>query len=406
MQGYNYVYIDKSGKSKKGQMEAVDEARVIQSLKNEGLIPVSVEKQTALTKRTEINISAPIKPRDLSVFCRQIVSVLGSGVSIVDALMMLGEQTENKRLREAIKDTQVYVEKGESLSASMKQHPKEFPPILINMVEAGEVTGSMENSFERMSMHFEKAAKLKALVKKAMVYPVAVLCVAIAVVILMLVKVIPQFMVMFEGMDIELPDLTKALINASDFLQKQWYLLLGGLAIIIVAIRFYKKTPNGAMVFSKIALKLPLFGKFIVKSSAASFARTLSTLVSSGISMVDAIEITGKTIKNKVFQDAILKSKEGIERGISLSSQIEASGVFPPMVYRMVRIGEETGNIEDMLTKVADYYEEEVEIGTQTLTSAIEPLIIVILACLVGVMIFSIMGPMFTMYDNLDTMYQ
>lgn len=406
MQGYNYVYIDKSGKSKKGQMEAVDEARVIQSLKNEGLIPVSVEKQTALTKRTEINISAPIKPRDLSVFCRQIVSVLGSGVSIVDALMMLGEQTENKRLREAIKDTQVYVEKGESLSASMKQHPKEFPPILINMVEAGEATGSMENSFERMSMHFEKAAKLKALVKKATIYPAIVCLIAIAVCVGMIIFVIPKFMLMFEGMDIEMPTLTKGLMAISDFVQAKWYLILMILSAVIASLTIYKRTPNGKMTFSRLAMKLPLFGKFIIKGAAANFSRTLSTLISSGISLVDAVEIAGKTIKNEVFRKAILDSKEGIERGVSLSTQIEAAGVFPPMVYRMIRIGEETGNTEEMLTKVAEYYEEEVEIGTQTLTSAIEPIIILVLAVVVGIMIFSILGPMFTMYDNLDQLYK
>lgn len=404
MSAYNYTYIDNKGKQKKGQMEAVDEAIVLQSIKNEGNIPISVKRQNALNKPATFNLSSPVKPRDLSIFCRQLVSIISSGVSVVNALYMLSEQTENKKLKTAIQDTQMLVEKGETLSDAMMQNPKIFPNILINMVQAGETTGSLENSFQRMALHFEKTAKTKALVKKAMVYPVIVSCIAVAVVIIMLVFVIPSFMGMFEDMDIEMPAMTMALIHMSNFLRTKWYLVLGILAAVITAIRYYKKTPNGKLFFSKLALKIPVLDKFIVKSASANYSRTLSTLVGSGIPMVQAIEITARTMTNEQFRQAILAGKEKVERGVPLSVQLETSGIFPPMVYHMTKIGEETGNLEEMLVKIADYYEEEVELGTQTLTAAVEPLIIVLLAGVVGIMIIAILQPMMAMYDGLDSL--
>ena len=406
MAGYNYVCIDANGKKKKGQVDAVDEIKALQILKNDGMIPISVIEQNVFTKRTELDLTKPVKPRDLSVFCRQLVSIISSGVSVVNALYMLSEQTENKRLKEAIHDTQVLVEKGETLSNAMRQRPKEFPPILINMVEAGEATGSLENSFERMAVHFEKTAKTKALIKKAMIYPIVVSFIALAVVIIMLVFVIPSFMTMFDDMEVEMPAITMALVDLSDFCKSKWYLILAVLAIVIAGLKCYKKTPQGKMFFSKLVLKLPVVGKFVTKSQSASYSRTLSTLISSGIPMVEAIDITGRTLTNEVFKQTVLGAKEDVERGIALSVHLEASGVFPPMVHHMTKIGEETGNLEEMLVKVADYYEEEVEVGTETLTTAIEPLIIVLLAVVVAIMIFAVLSPMFTMYENLDTMYQ
>lgn len=404
MPGFNYVYIDQKGKQKKGQMEAVDETKVLQSLKNDGYIPISIAKQNVLNKPAEIRFDPPIKPRDLSVFCRQLVSIISSGVSVVNALYMLGEQTENKRLRVAIKETQILVEKGETLSDAMRQHPKEFPPILIHMVEAGEATGSLENSFERMAVHFEKTAKTKALVQKAMVYPVVVTCVALLVVIVMLVFVIPSFMKMFEDMDIEMPAVTMALLHLSEFLRARWYLVLLSVIAMVAGTKAYKKTNQGKLMYAKIILKLPIFGKFMMKNESANYSRTLSTLIGSGIPMVDAIEITSNTMSNELYRQAILAAREDVERGIPLSTQLRASGLFPPMVYHMTKIGEETGNLEDMLVKIADYYEEEVEIGTQTLTAALEPLIIVILALVVGIMIMAVMEPLMTMYDGLDNL--
>lgn len=402
MPAYNYVYIDKKGKQKRGQMEAVDESIVLQSIKNEGNIPVSVKKQTVLNKQASIDLSSPVKPRDLSIFCRQLVSIISSGVSVVNALYMLSEQTENKKLKTAIQDTQMLVEKGETLSDAMMQNSKIFPNILINMVQAGEATGSLENSFARMAVHFEKTAKTKVLIKKAMMYPAIVSCIAVVVVILMLVVVIPSFMGMFEDMDIEMPALTMSLLNMSNFLRTRWYVVLAVVTILVIGIRKYKKTPQGKLLFAKMALKLPVVGKFIVKSTSANYSRTLSTLVGAGIPMVQAIEITARTMSNELFRQIILTSKDEVERGVPLSTQLENSRVFPPMVYHMTRIGEETGNLEEMLEKIADYYEEEVELGTQTLTTAVEPLIMVLLAGVVGIMIIAVLQPMMSMYDGLD----
>lgn len=406
MPGFNYVYIDQKGKKRKGQMEAVDETKVLQSLKNEGFLPVLVTKQNVLNKPAEINFTKPVKPRDLSVFCRQLVSIISSGVSVVNALYMLGEQTENKRLKDAIKDTQLLVEKGETLSDAMRQHPKEFPSILINMVEAGEATGSLENSFERMALHFEKTAKTKSLIRRAMVYPIVVSCISLVVLIVMVIFVIPSFIKLFDDMDVEMPELTMAIIHLSDFLKTNCIYVLLVLLAGIIGIVAYHRTPHGKLLCSTMVLKLPIIGKFAQKSASANYSRTLSTLIGSGIPMVEAVEITAKTMNNELFKQTIIAAKEDVEKGIPLSVQLQASGLFPPMVYHMTKIGEETGNLEEMLLKIADYYEEEVELGTQTLTAAVEPLIIIVLAVVVGIMILCILQPMLSMYDNLEKLYQ
>lgn len=403
MPGYEYVVVDKNGKQKNGSMDAADPEKLKAILKADGLIPISVKEQSILNK--DINFgSRKIKPRDLSVFCRQFNSILSAGVTVISALQMLSEQTESKLLKEAIKGVQLDVEKGETLADAMRNQNEAFPSILINMVEAGEASGSLEIAFERMSVHFEKDARLKSMVKKAMVYPAVVLCVAIAVVIVMLLVVIPQFETMFSQLGSELPGITKFVISASEFLKNWWWLLAAIIVAIVVGIRVYKKTPDGDMAFSKLALNLPLFGKLTIKSSSARLARTMSTLLAAGISLIDAVEITARTMTNAVVRKCLEDAREEVSRGVPLSTPLASSEVFPPMVNHMTRIGEETGNIEGMLDKIADYYDEEVENATQALTAAMEPLIIVILAVLVGFILFAIYTPMLSLYSAAESL--
>jgi type IV pilus assembly protein PilC len=401
---FAYVAVDKTGKQKKGSMEAANTEKVKYLLRSEGMIPLNVTEQSILTKDINISIGASVNSRDLSVFCRQFASMIQAGITIIDTLGMLSDQVENKTLRKAIKEVKINIEKGETLSDSLRIHNKVFPSILINMVEAGEISGNLEISLKRMAEHFEKDAKLRSMIKKTMIYPIIVSIVAVGVIIVMLTIVIPSFSSMFETLGTDMPAITLAVISASNFLRSYWFIVLGVLFVIIAGFIYYKNTSYGKLFLGKITLRIPLLGKLIVKTYSSRFARTMSTLTSAGISTIDAMEMTAKTIDNALFKNALNEAKAEIERGVPLSIPIKECGLFPPMVFHMIRIGEETGNVEEMLHKLADYYDEEVEIATQSFMAALEPIIIVVLALIVGLLIISVMAPMLSMYGGLDNL--
>ncbi|MDO5292143.1 MAG: type II secretion system F family protein [bacterium] len=404
MDSFSYVAIAKDGKEKKGSIEAASQDHALSQLKADGLIPLTVTAQTFLTKDLSISFGTKVKPRDYSLFCRQTLGIIAAGVNIIDALEIVGEQTENKYLKRAIKATQSGVEKGDGLAASMQTQQDIFPQILINMVEAGEASGSLEIAFDRMASHFEKEAKLKAMIKKAMIYPSVVGIVAIGVIIVMMVAVVPNFESLFGQMGTELPWITRMVRNASQFITSNILLLAALIAAIIAGIKAYKKTPTGEEMFAKLALTIPVFGKLNMKSYCSRYARNISTLLSAGIPLMEAIEITAKTVDNKIIQNVLLKAKEEVARGVPLSIPLKASGIFPAMVCHMTKIGEETGNMEAMLERLADYYDEEVDIGTQSLSAVLEPFIILFLAVIVCILIASIMTPMLQMYNDLDSL--
>lgn len=404
MESFSYKAVSSAGKDVKGSVEAESREEAARKIKEQGLVPVSIGKQGALDKDVNIPIfkGKKIPARDMSVFCRQFASILKAGVSVINALEMLAEQTENKKLKEAIVNTQSNVEKGENLSDSMRQNDA-FPSILIDMVRAGEASGSLENSLTRMAIQFEKDAKLNGIVKKAMMYPIVLICVMIGVVIVMLTFVIPSFMTMFEDLDSELPVTTKAILAMSNSLKNYWYIYIIVVVGIVVGIQMYKRTDNGKHNLDKLKLKIPVFGVLQTKSACASFARTMSTLLQAGMPMIDALEISASTMKNVLFYDGLEKVKNGVSLGLPLSNQLKATGLFPAMVVHMVGIGEETGNVEEMLTNSATYYEEEVEVQTQTLTSLMEPVIIVLMAFVVVLLIMAIYQPMIQLYNTLGS---
>ena len=292
METFSYKAVNASGKDVKGTVDAESRDEAIAKIKDQGYTPMSVGKQGALDKDISISFlsARKIPARDMSVFCRQFASILKAGVSVINALEMLSEQTENKKLKAAIERTQDSVEKGETLSDSMKMN-EEFPSILVDMIKAGEASGSLENSLTRMAIQFEKDAKLKGVVKKAMMYPIVLLCVMIGVIIVMLTFVIPSFMTMFEDLDSELPVTTRAILAMSDSLKNYWYIYLIVIVGIVVGIQLYKKTDNGRHNLDKLKLKIPVFGLLQTKSACASFARTMSTLLQAGMPMIDALEI-------------------------------------------------------------------------------------------------------------------
>ena len=396
---YNYTAVDKNGKEKRGSVEASSDLAARETLRQEGLIPLTVVEPNILNKEIKLGFAAKVSPRELGVFCRQFQSVLEAGITITSALMMLQEQTESKIFAQAIKETRVAVEKGETLAGAMSLNAKVFPEMLVNMVEAGEATGNLEIAFERMAVQFEKDARLKAMIAKAMIYPIILIVVVIAVVILMMVKIVPTFVATFDDIGGELPGITLMVMAVSNFLVHNWIYLVLVIVLLAVAYRVFSATEKGAVIVGRMMLKLPLFGNLNIKTASARLARTLSTLMSSGITLVEATGLVAKQMNNRIVQQVIEGAKAEVERGVPLSQPIEASGVFPPMVYHMLEIGEETGNMETMLDRVADYYDEEVEMATEALTAAMEPLIIIIMAVVVVPIILAILMPMFSIYS-------
>ncbi len=403
MPGYSYRAMGPDGKEKKGSITATTIEQAASKLKSDGLIVMKIEPESALSK--DITFGTPkVKARDYAVFCRQFVAILGAGVSVINALQMMSEQTENKALKAASIRLVDNLGKGETLSGAMKKE-KVFPSIFVNLVAAGEATGSLETAFERMALQFEKEAKLKAIIKKATIYPIIVLFVAVGVIVAMMTFVIPNFMSMFEDMDVEMPAITKAVVAMSDFFVAFWWLIAIIVIVLVVGIKFYGQTVSGRIFFGTLKLKLPGMGQLQTKTNCATFARTLSTLLRAGVPMLESLEITGNSMdSNILFQRAVYQARDQVGNGVSLSKPIKMCGLFPPMVVHMVSIGEETGELEDMLENIAEYYEEEVAEATEQMMAVMEPLIIVVLALIVGVIIMAILQPMLTLYDSIGNM--
>lgn len=398
MAQYNYKAMDKNGKAKKGSIEAINLDKAKEKLKSEGLIVQDIKEQGAGKKEG----GKKVKDKDLAVFCKQFSAVLNAGVTIISALEMMSEQLENKTLKRALQEAQAYVQKGGTLADAFKLNPKVFPPIMINMTAAGEMSGNLEICFDRLTTHFETANALHSKVKGAVTYPIVILIVVVAVVAVLLVGVIPQFSQMFDDLGSELPAATQMLVNLSNFLQHKWYILVIIVAAIVFGLKAFGKTEPGSLMYAKIGIKFPLFGNLTIKSAAATFSRTMATLMASGISLIDAVEQVAKMINNRIIREALLDAKTQIAKGVPLSKPLRDCGIFPPMLPQMTKIGEETGNIEDMMDKVADYYEMEVNDATDALTAAMEPLIIVIMGVVVGGIVMAIYSPMLSMYDAVD----
>ncbi len=405
MADFSYTAINKEGKQVKGSIKANNDTDARAQLKKEGLKPITVKGQSVLTKDIDLGIETKVKTRDLSVFCRQFSSILGAGVTVVDGLRMLADQTENKTLKKALNLTRESVQQGLSLAEAMKRSPKVFDEMFVNMVDAGEQSGSLEVCIDRLGKQYEKTAKLTGQVKSAMIYPIAVLVIALGVTLFMSIKVIPEFAGMFEQMGTELPLPTKIVMAFSDLIMSKWWLLIIIVVGLIVVLKLFGTTTAGKKAYGKLAIHAPIFGDLSIKSNSARFSRTMSTLVSSGMSITTALEITGRAMSNIWYKLALQKAKTEVEQGMPLSAPIrQEDEIFPPMVHNMLAIGEETGNIEHMLDKVADYYEEETEVKTKNLTELMQPIMIVILGGIIGLMVLAMYSPMIGMYGDMGNL--
>ena len=397
---FNYKVVDKNGKNKKGTIEAPNRDGAEKKLKADGYAIMSLTEQNSPFSGGLIK--KKVKSKDLAVFCKQFSAVIRAGVTIISALELMGDQIENKTLQRAVMDAKTYVEKGGTLADALRVNSEVFPPIMINMVAAGELSGNLEICLDRLTEHFEKDNALSAKIKGAMTYPIVVFIVMIIVVIVVMVMVIPNFSSMFAEMGTQLPLATRIMVAASNFIIHKWWLLIIIVAAIVVGCKAFKRSSVGEQLFANMAIKMPIFGNLTIKSACSRFARTMSTLMASGISMIDAVEQVAKMMDNKIIRDGLLDAKTQVAKGIPLSKPLKDMEMLPPMLSAMTKICEETGDIEEMLSKVADYYDEEVEEATNKLTAAMEPLIMVVLACIVGMIVAAVYGPIMSMYSALD----
>ena len=397
---FNYKVVDKNGKNKKGTIEAPNRDGAEKKLKADGYAIMSLTEQNSPFSGGLIK--KKVKSKDLAVFCKQFSAVIRAGVTIISALELMGDQIENKTLQRAVMDAKTYVEKGGTLADALRVNSEVFPPIMINMVAAGELSGNLEICLDRLTEYFEKDNALSAKIKGAMTYPIVVFIVMIIVVIVVMVMVIPNFSSMFAEMGTQLPLATRIMVAASNFIIHKWWLLIIIVAAIVVGCKAFKRSSVGEQLFANMAIKMPIFGNLTIKSACSRFARTMSTLMASGISMIDAVEQVAKMMDNKIIRDGLLDAKTQVAKGIPLSKPLKDMEMLPPMLSAMTKIGEETGDIEEMLSKVADYYDEEVEEATNKLTAAMEPLIMVVLACIVGMIVAAVYGPIMSMYSALD----
>lgn len=399
MAEYQYRMITPEGKEKKGTMEAKSAEQLRVLLKSQKNIVLSVHQASLMTRDINLSIGKKVSARDFSIFCRQFVSIIQAGVSIIKALEMMSEQTENKALKKAIREIYEEVSKGETLAGAMRKRSAIFSNMFCNMVEAGEASGSLEVSFERMALQFDKENTLKQAVKKAITYPCVLLVVMVGVITLMMTWVVPTFLGMFQELDTQLPAITQMVLDLSNFIRTKWWLILMTLALAGIALRAFAASTSGKKILGRLALNLPVYGKLQTKTECARLGRTMSTLLGAGVPMIEAIGIAGRSMTNYHYIKAMNMARDQVIRGVPFSRPLKVCGLFPPMVVHMVSIGEETGNLEDMLVNLADYYEDDVQVATEQLMALMEPIIIVVMAITVATLIMSIMQPMFELYN-------
>ena len=403
MPNYGYEAISRAGRKKKGSITAADAQQARAQLIAEGMTPIEIKEQNLLTRDINISLFDSVKPRELSVFCHQFVSIIDAGVSVTEALGMLAQQTDNKTLRKAIYQTQKEIQQGETLADAMRKQGKRiFAPMFVNMVAAGEASGNLSVAFSRMADYYENANKTKAALKKAMIYPIVVLLVVVVVMFIMMLFVLPRFKTIFEDMGAELPWITRAIMGTSDFFVGYWWLILIVGAAVGLLIWLFSRTKKGKYLFDWIARKIPVFGPLTVKTASAQFARTFATLIASGLPIIEALEIVSRSMTNVYFKDELLRAREQVAVGSPLADALQRGGLFPNMVSQMVRIGEESGDIEKMLDKLSEYYDEEVQNATKNMMALLEPMIILALCLVVGTVAIGVMLPMFEMYSMYD----
>jgi type IV pilus assembly protein PilC len=407
MPTFAYVAKDKAGKIIRGRAEADNEKMLTKRLQDSGYWVTQVAKEGAganAKRKNPLEGMKKVKLKDKSIFCRQFATMINAGVSLVRCLSVLEAQTVNSRLKTVIRDVQNRVEAGETLSRALLHHNNIFDNLFVGLVRAGEVGGVLDETLERLSQFLEGDLRLKQKIKAAMTYPVLVMVVAFIIVTGLVTFIVPKFIDIFKDFNVEMPMMTQILISTSKFMtSKEGILMLCvGIPMTLFAFRKFIKTKFGKRLFDKYKMKVPVFGKLSHNIAVARFSRTLATLLTSGVPILQAMETVAHAIDNETFTDVIMGARARIREGDPIGEPLEKSGMFPPMVIQMISIGEETGALDQMLGKVADFYETEVEMQLQSLAAALEPLMIVVLGCIVGFIVIALFMPLIAIVASLS----
>jgi type IV pilus assembly protein PilC len=399
MAKYQWEATTRTGDTRKGAMEAETDAVVDSRLRADGLTPKRIKRAA---REINITFGSGVTPKELQIFTRQLATMIDAGLPLVQCLDILSQQTPNKAFAKALHSVKSSVEQGSTFSEALRRHPKIFDELYVNLVAAGEVGGILDTILNRLAIYIEKAVKLKSQLKSAMIYPIAILCVAIAVVALMLWKVIPVFEGMYKNFQgAKLPGATQFVINLSHGFIDRWYIYVGSVIGLFVLLTLMARNPRGRELLDAFLLRIPIMGPVLRKIVVARFTRTLGTLLSSGVPILDALEICAKTSGNKVVQKAIMHSRNKISEGFDMAGPLGDTKVFPPMVVQMIGVGEQTGAMDQMLQKIADFYEDEVDTAVSGLTSLIEPIMMAFLGVVVGGLIVAMYLPIFKLAGNI-----
>ncbi len=396
MKKFKYSARDQQGKIVSGSLEAKDYDSVADILHDRGLIVVSVKEAMGLNleRLAEINIGG-VPMKEKVVFMRQMATMVGAGLPLSRSLEIMTQQTENPMFRRVLKDVLLSVQSGKSLSDSFRDQEEIFDEVTLNLIEAGEESGNLETILERLATELEEKNSLGRKLKSAMIYPTIILVVIIAVVVLMMIVLIPSMATIYSDFDAELPAVTKILMSMSDFFVHYWWAILVVLAVLIIGGKFYLDSDKGKRSFDKIVLKIPVVGMIITKMQLAQFTRVLALLLGSGLSIIKALELTGASLSNSMFRDTVAEAKAEVEKGGALAIPIARSEYFPLLVSSMIAVGEETGEIDAVLTKVSQYYKEEVDVATTNMSSVLEPIFLIIMGLAIGFIALGVYMPMF-----------
>lgn len=385
----------KKDEVKKGEIEATDESAVRNLLRRQGFKTIEVKKKPKDLLEYLPFLEGKIKEKNVVIFCRIFSTMINAGLPLIQCLDLLAQQEQNKAFSKIIRSVKEDIEGGTSLTVALKKYPKIFDDLFVNLIAAGEAGGILDVILERLSAYMEKAMKLKARVKGAMTYPIAVLVISISVVALLLLKVIPVFKTMFEGMGGQLPGPTAFLIEASQFTQHYFLYIIAIIVMIVIAFKRFYKTEKGRLMVDSLVLKAPIFGELLKKVAVAKFSRTLSTMMSSGVPILEGLAIVSKTSGNVVVENALLKTRQSIAEGRSIAEPLAETGIFPPMVVQMISVGEATGALDSMLSKIATFYDDEIDVAVDNMTALLEPVMMVFLGGVVGGMIIAMYLPIF-----------
>ena len=385
---------------RKGTIQADTKRDAVMKLRDQGIRVLKLNELPETTLTKEITIGKPVKRPQLIMFLQQFSTLLRAGVTIVDAIHILSQQVESKPFRKILSEIADDLRGGGALSDAMAKHPKAFEPLTLNMIAAGEASGNIDDSLDRLAMHYEKSYATRQKVVSAMVYPVVVLVLAFGVVIFLLVSIVPMFVDMFDSLGAELPGITLFVLGASEFMQRFWYLIVGFILLLVLAIYLMHRSKEGKYVLDTFLLRMPLIGDLMKKSALASMTRTLSSLFTSSVPILQAMAMVERVVDNEVIKRVVNESRNELQKGNSIAGPMTGHWAFPPLIPHMIAIGEQTGALDQMLGKVADFYEKEVDTATERLKSLIEPLMMIFLAVIVGTIVMAIMIPMFSMYEQ------